>query len=76
MAITDDLTQLFNRKHFNSLFENELAKAIRYEKNLSCAIIEIDYFKKIQDKYGHNLTMKFYKIPRKISKTIYELLIS
>ncbi len=55
MAITDELTQLFNRKHFNSLFENELARTIRNEKNLNCAIIEIDHHKELKDKYGQQL---------------------
>ena len=56
MAFTDELTQLVNRKHFDTLFENELDRAIRHERNLSCAIIEIDYFKEIKDKYGHQLS--------------------
>jgi len=52
MAITDDLTQLSTKTHFNSLFQNELAKAIRYERVLCCSIIEIDGFKEIKEKYG------------------------
>jgi len=55
MKITDELTLLFNREHFNSLFENELARTIRYEKNISCAIIEIDYLNELKDKYGKQL---------------------
>jgi len=53
MAITDGLTQLFNKKHFNVLFKNELSRAIRHERNLSCIILDIDCFMKIIDKYGH-----------------------
>ena len=52
MAITDDLTQLSTKTHFNTLFQNELAKAIRYERVLCCSIIEIDGFKEIKEKYG------------------------
>ena len=52
MAITDDLTQLSTRKHFNNMFENELAKAIRYERVLCCSIIEIDGLNEIKEKYG------------------------
>ena len=52
MAITDELTQLFNRKHFNTLFEIELTKAIRYRRHLTCFILDIDHFKEITDKYG------------------------
>lgn len=56
MANIDDLTHLYNRKFFDTLFENELARAKRYERNISCAIIEIDNFKKIKDTYGHQLS--------------------
>ncbi len=52
MAITDDLTQLSTKTHFKTLFQNELAKAIRYERVLCCSIIEIDGFKEIKEKYG------------------------
>lgn len=53
IAVTDGLTQLFNKNHFNALFKNELSRAVRHERNLSCFILDIDYFKKIIDKYGH-----------------------
>ena len=53
MAVTDGLTQLFNKNHFNALFKNELSRAIRHEINLSCIILDIDCFIKIIDKYGH-----------------------
>jgi len=46
MTTTDELTQLFNRKHFDCLFENELSRARRYKNNICCAIIEIDYIMK------------------------------
>ena len=52
MAITDEVTQLFKRNHFDSLFENELARARRYDRPLCCAIIEIDDFERIQKEYG------------------------
>jgi len=52
MAITDELTQLFTRKHFNDLFQNELARAIRYERVLCCAVIEIDGYSELKNKYG------------------------
>ena len=55
MVITDELTQLYNREQFDSLFESELARAMRNESNISCALIEIDNFKELKDKYGHKL---------------------
>ena len=53
MAVTDGLTQLFNKNHFNDLFKNELSRAIRHERNLSCIVLDVDSFMKIIDKYGH-----------------------
>lgn len=55
MLITDELTQLYNREQFDSLFESELARAMRNESNISCALIEIDNYKELKDKYGHQL---------------------
>jgi len=52
MAITDELTQLFTRDHFNDLFKNEMARAIRHEKVFCCALFEIDGFKELNEKYG------------------------
>ena len=56
MSITDELTQLFKRNHFDSLFKNELARARRYDRSLCCAIIEIDDYQKIQQKYGRQFS--------------------
>lgn len=52
MAITDELTQLFTRDHFNDLFQNEMARSIRHEKVFCCALLEIDGFREINEKYG------------------------
>lgn len=61
MATTDELTQLVNRKHFDYLFENELARARRYKRNLCCANIEIDDFNELKVKYGHQLRNEILK---------------
>ena len=47
MSVTDALTGLFNRRHFESEFEREYKRAKRYNNDLSLAIIDIDFFKKI-----------------------------
>ncbi len=52
MAITDELTQLFTRDHFNDLFQNEMARAIRHGRVFCCALLEIDGFKELNEKYG------------------------
>jgi diguanylate cyclase (GGDEF)-like protein len=53
IAITDALTELFNRRHIMSRFEEEFEKFKRLKMNVSCIMIDIDHFKTINDSYGH-----------------------
>ena len=53
MSFTDALTGLFNRRHFEVEFEREYKRARRYKSDLSLAVIDIDFFKKVNDTYGH-----------------------
>jgi two-component system, cell cycle response regulator len=53
LAITDPLTHLFNRRHFEKLLENEFASTARYKSPATCLMIDVDYFKRINDEYGH-----------------------
>lgn len=53
LAITDELTGIFNRRYFLKLAEHELERAKRYRHSLSIIIFDIDDFKKINDTYGH-----------------------
>ncbi len=53
LSITDELTSLFNRRHFNNLFPQELARAEREKKTIVLMIIDVDYFKPYNDNYGH-----------------------
>ncbi len=53
MAITDDLTKLFNTRYLNRTLEVELERAGRYNTSVSLIFMDIDYFKDINDKYGH-----------------------
>lgn len=49
----DGLTGLYNRNYFNEQISSESVCARRYERPLSLVMIDIDYFKKINDGYGH-----------------------
>ena len=53
LSITDELSSLFNRRHFNSLFPQELARAEREQKSIALILIDVDYFKPYNDNYGH-----------------------
>jgi diguanylate cyclase (GGDEF)-like protein len=53
MAITDGLTNLANRKQIDTLLADELPRAQRHSRHLSLLMLDIDYFKKINDTYGH-----------------------
>ena len=53
LAITDGLTGLFNHRFFRQRLEGEFERARRYALPLSCMIMDIDNFKKINDTYGH-----------------------
>jgi len=52
-SLTDALTFLFNRRHFDEKFENEFKVATNERKDLSLLVMDIDHFKKFNDTYGH-----------------------
>ncbi len=53
LANTDTLTGLSNRRHFESQLKLEFERSYRYQRYLSCLILDIDEFSKINDAYGH-----------------------
>ncbi|MDC7219067.1 MAG: diguanylate cyclase [Spirochaetales bacterium] len=52
-VVTDKLTGLYNRNRIDSLLENEINRANRYNSVFSLIISDIDHFKTINDTYGH-----------------------
>lgn len=52
-ATHDEKTGLYNNKFFENMLDMELEKAERGQEKLSLVIIDIDFFKKINDTYGH-----------------------
>ncbi|MBF0226592.1 MAG: diguanylate cyclase [Desulfobacterales bacterium] len=52
-ATIDGLTQLYNRAFFDEIFRSTVVTSNRYKKPLSLIIIDVDYFKQINDTYGH-----------------------
>lgn len=53
MATKDGLTGLYNQSHFLEVLNNEYKKAQRHLQALSCIMIDIDYFKSVNDTHGH-----------------------
>jgi diguanylate cyclase (GGDEF)-like protein len=53
LSRTDGLTGLINRRHFDERLEHEFARAVRYRSALSCFMLDIDHFKRVNDTWGH-----------------------
>lgn len=53
LAMTDLLTGLFNRRHFNQVAEEEIGRSLRYQRPLSIMSFDLDFFKRVNDTFGH-----------------------
>jgi diguanylate cyclase (GGDEF)-like protein len=53
LAITDPLTGLYNRRHFEDILRAEVSRIQRYGGNCSLAMIDLDFFKNYNDTLGH-----------------------
>ncbi len=54
-ALIDPLTGLYNRRHFLTALDGEVNRWKRYQGSLSLIMIDIDFFKSVNDKHGHNI---------------------
>ncbi len=55
VAATDPLTGLYNRRHFGRVLDQLFAEASRYHKDLTCVMIDLDGYKKLNDTRGHQM---------------------
>lgn len=55
LATTDGMTGIYNRRHFLTLADREWSRSRRYGRPLSLLIFDIDYFKAINDRFGHDI---------------------
>ena len=52
-ATTDELTQIFNRRHFIELAQREIKRSVRHRGPVTVALLDIDHFKHTNDTFGH-----------------------
>ncbi len=53
LAFRDDLTGLYNHRYFQEIFETEIHRATRHSHPVSLLLLDIDFFKQVNDTYGH-----------------------
>ncbi len=53
MALHDSLTQLYKREYFFAELHREFDRSRRHDRPLSVAVVDIDYFKAVNDEFGH-----------------------
>ncbi|MFQ5354404.1 MAG: diguanylate cyclase [Thermodesulfobacteriota bacterium] len=68
LTITDDLTHLYNSRHLHGCLLNEIERARRFKYSLSMIFIDLDYFKVVNDEYGHLCGSKVLKEVAKLLK--------
>ncbi|RME77767.1 diguanylate cyclase [Candidatus Woesearchaeota archaeon] len=69
LSITDPLTGLHNRRSFNQLLEQEIARSKRTQEPLSLLLLDIDHFKNYNDTNGHQAGDKLLKELAQLIKT-------
>ena len=55
LAERDPLTGLYNRRHLNEVLSRRFNEAERYGNDLSCMMIDLDNFKQVNDRFGHEM---------------------
>ena len=51
----DPLTQAYNRRYFDLRFKDEIERCLRQDEDLACMFLDVDFFKKVNDTYGHHV---------------------
>ncbi len=53
LSVKDELTQVYNRRHFQQMLQIEWKRAVRFYRDLSLVMIDVDHFKHYNDTFGH-----------------------
>ncbi len=61
LSVTDELTGLYNRRYFYDHINMHIALAKRHDSQIGCLMMDIDYFKNINDTFGHDVGDKALK---------------
>ena len=67
-SITDPLTGLYNRRYFHKLAMDEISRALRYSRPLSVIMFDLDFFKRVNDTFGHVMGDKVLKMVADVTK--------
>lgn len=62
LASIDELTGLYNRRHFLDIAQVEFSRGLRYGRSLSAMLLDIDHFKDFNDTYGHAIGDKVLQV--------------
>jgi two-component system, cell cycle response regulator len=55
IGFLDALTQVYNRRYFGLRFHDEIERSLRRNTDMSCMFLDVDFFKKVNDTYGHHV---------------------
>lgn len=69
-VITDPLTGLFNVRHFRSALDIELERTLRTGSPTSLMMIDLDHFKKVNDRWGHEVGNRVLKLTADIIRQV------
>ncbi|PKO05063.1 MAG: hypothetical protein CVU41_13565 [Chloroflexi bacterium HGW-Chloroflexi-3] len=70
-AIRDPLTGLFNRRFFDEYLSNELIRSLRTDTPISLLMVDIDHFKSVNDRFGHDVGDQVLEMLGEILKTMF-----
>jgi len=70
LSLIDGLTKVCNRRAFDDILIREVSNTMRHQRNLACLFVDIDFFKKINDHYGHQVGDEALKSLAKLVKPL------